>query len=98
MIYSCVPNVHLENKMQATWVFGPVVILLPKKPHSSMRVWFQSLGSSNIRVYEFRLEFLSYLKKKKKKKKIEQNAQHIIKKSELKTTLDLPLFILFFFL
>jgi hypothetical protein len=24
----------------------------------------------------------------------EQNAQHIIKKSELKTTLDLPLFIL----
>ena len=30
-----------------------------------MRVWVQSLGSSNIHVCEFRLEFLSYLKKKK---------------------------------
>jgi hypothetical protein len=34
-----------------------------------MRVWVQSPGSSNIRVCEFRLEFLSYLKKKKKKRK-----------------------------
>jgi hypothetical protein len=34
-----------------------------------MRVWIQSLGSSNIRMCEFRLEFLSYIKKKKKKKK-----------------------------
>ena len=47
-----------------TWVFGLVVILLPKKPYSSMRVWVQSLGFSNIRVCEFRLEFLSYRKKK----------------------------------
>jgi hypothetical protein len=31
-----------------------------------MRVWVQSPGSSNIRVCEFRLEFLSYKKKKKK--------------------------------
>jgi hypothetical protein len=45
-----------------------VVIPLPKKPHSFMRVWVQSSGSSNIRVCEFRLEFLSYIIKKKKKK------------------------------
>ena len=31
--------------------------------HSSMRVWVQSPGSLNICVCEFRLEFLSYLKK-----------------------------------
>ena len=41
------------------------VIPFPKKSHSSMRVWVQFPRSSNIRVCEFRLEFLSYLKKKK---------------------------------
>jgi hypothetical protein len=46
-----------------------MVIPLPKKPYSSMRVWVQSPRSSNIHVCEFRLEFLSYIKKKKKKKK-----------------------------
>ena len=46
----------------ATWVFGSVVILFPKKPHSLMRVWVQSSESSqNIRVSEFRLIFLSYI-------------------------------------
>ena len=50
----------------ATWLFGRVVIPLPKKLHSSIRVWVQSPGSSNICVCEFILEFLSYLKKKKK--------------------------------
>ena len=33
-----------------------------------MRVWVRSPRSSNIRVCEFRLEFLSYIKNKKKKK------------------------------
>ena len=41
--------------------------LLSKKP-PFMRVWVQSPDLQNIHVYEFRLEFLSYLKKKKKKK------------------------------
>ena len=55
----------LEVLFLAIWVFGPVVIPFPKKSHSSIRVWVQSPGSSNIRVCEFRLEFLSYKKKKK---------------------------------
>jgi hypothetical protein len=46
-----------------------VVIPFPKKPHSSMRVWVQSPGPSNIRVCEFRLKFQSYIKKKKEKKR-----------------------------
>ena len=52
----------------AVWAFGPVVILFSKKSHSSKRVWVQSLGSSNISVCEFRLEFLSYIYIKKKKR------------------------------
>jgi hypothetical protein len=46
-------NVILSSKLPnqqrhkiATWVFGPVVILLPKKLYPSMRVWVRSTGSS----------------------------------------------------
>ena len=48
----------------ATWVFGPVVILSPKSPP----LWgcgFDLRDLQNIHVCEFRLEFLSYLKKNK---------------------------------
>ena len=30
-------------KVGVTWVFGPMVIPLPKKSHPSMRVWVRSL-------------------------------------------------------
>ena len=51
-----------------------------------MRVWVQSPGSSNIHVCEFRLEFLSYLKKKKKKKKKTQytGGQKKIQRAKIK--------------
>jgi hypothetical protein len=43
-----------------TWAVDPVVILFLKKSHLSMWVWIRSTGSPNIRMCEFRLEFLSY--------------------------------------
>ena len=46
-----------------------------------MRVWVQSPGSSNIRVCEFKLEFLSYIKNKIKKDK---NPLFYIKKKKKK--------------
>ena len=45
----------------AAWIFGPVVILLPKKPSPL----YEDVGSIpkifKIYVCEFRLEFLSYI-------------------------------------
>ncbi len=51
--------VLVEKPYYATWAFGLVVILIPllKESHISMK---------NIHVCEFRLRFLSYIKKKKK--------------------------------
>jgi hypothetical protein len=58
-----------------------------KKLHSSMRVWVQFPGSSNIRVYEFRLEFLSYIQKKKKVSMI--YSSEYIYSSHISHTLDI---------
>ena len=67
--FFCTIGILKEAIFNATWVFSPVVIPLFKKLNSSMRGWVQFPGSSTIRVCEFRLEFLSYIKKIKNKKR-----------------------------
>ena len=54
--------IFYNTLQKATWVFGPVVIPLPKKPYLSMRVWVRStIFSKYTCVCEFILEFLSYI-------------------------------------